>query len=140
MKRIKIIINGVVTNQAELQAVEADAWLSSCLAKNKFGLPERWLRVQPDGNIPGEDISQAIDTRTFPSEFEGDAEIVEKKFAAQYEIVEEDMTEEINAKIAKQERMQALKDKHKAMKNNDLDTIVELRQAIMELQEILGLK
>jgi hypothetical protein len=50
------------------------------------------------------------------------------------------MTAEIEKQIAKDERLQALKDKHKAMKNSDLDTIVELRQAILEMQEILGLK
>ena len=48
--------------------------------------------------------------------------------------------EEKAAKIAKQERIAALRDKHAAMKPTDIDTIVELRQAIFELHEIMGLK
>ena len=48
--------------------------------------------------------------------------------------------EEEDAKIAKQERIQALRDKHAAMKPADLDTIVEMRQAFFELHEILGIK
>lgn len=37
MKRIQIVKNGTVTNQAELSALEADAWLARHLAKGTFG-------------------------------------------------------------------------------------------------------
>jgi len=47
---------------------------------------------------------------------------------------------EKDKEIAKKERKQALIDKHAAMKPSDLDTIVELRQAIMELQELIGIR
>jgi hypothetical protein len=135
MKRIKIIRNGVVTNQAELPNEEADSWLASCLAKNKFGLPERWVN---GFELSEEQKLAAIETRISVGSL--GEEITEYKLAAEYTIVEEDMTAEIEKQIAKDERLQALKDKHKAMKNSDLDTIVELRQAILEMQEILGLR
>lgn len=57
-----------------------------------------------------------------------------------FSISEKDITSEKDAQIAKSERLAALRDKHAAMKPQDLDTIVELRQAVMELQEILGIK
>ena len=48
--------------------------------------------------------------------------------------------EQLDAEQAKIERVSALRDKHAAMTPANLDTIVELRQAILELQEILGIK
>lgn len=38
MKRIEIKnLNGVVTNRCEAEDADAQLWLDSCLAKNKFG-------------------------------------------------------------------------------------------------------
>lgn len=48
--------------------------------------------------------------------------------------------EELDERQAKQERIQALRDKHAAMKPSDIDTIVEMRQALFELHQILGIK
>jgi hypothetical protein len=70
MKRIKIVKKGVVTNQAELPNAEADAWLASCLAKNKFGLPAR-----PELDANGEPTGVML--------------------PAEYMIVEEDMTDQV---------------------------------------------
>jgi len=136
MKRIKILKKGVVTNQVEdSSTVNADQWLAEGVAKNWFGKPERWV----NGNeLTNEEKATAIDTRVGTGSLGED--ITEYKLAAEYEIVEENIDGEINAAIAKKERIQALRVKHAAMKPNDLDTIVELRQAIIEIQEILGLK
>jgi hypothetical protein len=136
MKRIKILKNGVVTNQAEdSSALNVDQWLAEGVAANWFGKPERWLN---GFNLSDAEKAQAIETRVSAGSL--GEEITEYKFAAEYEIVEENIDGEINAAIAKKERIQALRVKHAAMKPNDLDTIVELRQAIIEIQEILGLK
>jgi hypothetical protein len=126
MKRFKISnING---NKFQ---VEADV----LVMQPEYGLPERWVS---GFELSEEQKLAAIETRISVGSL--GEEITEYKLAAEYTIVEEDMTAEIEKQIAKDERLQALKDKHKAMKNSDLDTIVELRQAILELQEILGLR
>ena len=138
MKKIKIIKNGVVTNinaNTQMSDAEKDVWLAQEIANNSFGLPERWVNGL---ELSDEEKASALESREVDNGI--GEKTVEYKLPSQFEIVIEDMTEEINQKIAKEERLQALKDKHKAMKNSDLDTIVELRQAVLELQEILGLK
>ena len=139
MKRIKIIKNGKVTNQADepnfTNGQTIDQWLTEGVAANWFGLPERWLN---GFNLSDEEKAQAIETRVSTGSL--GEEITEYKFAAEYSVVEENIDGEINAAIAKKERIQALRDKHAAMKPTDLDTLVEMRQAILEMQEILGIK
>ncbi len=100
-----------------------------------WGKPERWVS---GFNLSDEEKAGALETRVGQGGLGED--VAEYKLASEYEIIEEDITGEINAQIAKQERLQALRDKHAAMKPTDLDTLVELRQAVLELQEILGIK
>jgi hypothetical protein len=133
MKRVKIFRDGKQIAGAEME--NASQWLDQEIANNSWGLPERWVS---GFNLTEEEKLQAIETRVGQGGL--GEEVVEYKLAAEYEIIEEDITGEINAQIAKQERLQALKDKHAAMKPADLDTLVELRQAVLELQEILGIK
>ena len=100
-----------------------------------WGKPERWVS---GFNLTEEEKLQAIETRVGQGGL--GEEVIEYKLAAEFTITEENIDAEINAKIAKKERLDALKDKAAAYKNTDLDTVVELRQAYLELLEILGIK
>src|SRR4030043_190827 len=103
MKRFKITNN---KNGLKFQ-VESEA----LVMQPEYGLPERWVS---GFNLTDEGKLQAIETRVGQGGL--GEEVVEYKLAAEYTITEENIDSEINAKIAKNERMQALKDKHKAMK------------------------
>lgn len=139
MKRIKAIKNGVVSNQAEFKSVdEANAWLAKMIATNSFGKPERWLVVHKGFDdieyVEGEDISQAIETRVGVGSL--GEEIVEKKFAAEYQVLEEDMTQEI---ADKDNRIQVLRNKVQAFKDFDIDsaTLAQLKPFLKEQRQII---
>lgn len=140
MKRIKVFRKGVLTNQVEeaaiglgLKAGEADIWLADCLAKNKFGKPERWVT-----ELSGEDITQAIETRQL--EKEPGVFVTEYKLPAEYTIVEENIDAEIAAQKAKEDAAKALKDKFKNLKKSDIDTVSKLGDAFLDLLKLLDLK
>jgi hypothetical protein len=101
MKRIKIIKQGIVTNQAEGIDAEVDVWLASCLSKNTFGKPERWI---DESIATDEEKAAKLDTRVI----EGDFPRVEIKLPAEYTINVEDMTAEISAKQSRIDILRAL--------------------------------
>ena len=72
MIQITIKRSGIVTNgPAKFETLElADEWLTGCLTKNKFGLPER-LEVDESGEPTG---------IILPAEFEVIQEIVEPSY------------------------------------------------------------
>ncbi len=121
MKRIKVFRKGVLTNQVEevasgygLKAGEADLWLADCLAKNKFGKPERWVTAL----TPDEDITLALETRQVevsPAilddqgvEVEPAKFVTEYKLAAEYTIEIEDVTSERERRRVNQESLALL--------------------------------
>lgn len=138
MKKIKIIKNGVVTNQ-NMNPLESDEvkdlWLAKEIANGSFGKNERWLPVQKDRDgveyVSGENISEAIDTRTVKDDMLGDR--VEKKFAAEYTVVEEDMTAEIAAAEADKKEQREIKDHLKGLKKADLKTVSDCADAILKI-------
>ena len=87
MKRIQILKNSIVTNQADFDSnEEAQSWLSSCLAKNKFGLPERWIK---ESECSAEDLAASLENRLVEPEFE--ESYTEHKLPAEFSVVEEDI-------------------------------------------------
>ena len=132
MKRIKIIKQGkeygffeCQDNQVQAQLIErrVEAW----------GKDERWVT-----ELSGEDITQAIETRQV--EKEPGVFVTEYKLAAEYTIVEENIDAEIAAQKAKEDSLKALKDKFKALKKTDIDTVSELGDALLDLLKVLDLK
>ena len=60
MKKISIHRKGVLTNQASFESEEkANEWLNSCLAKEKFGLPER-LKAKEE--CSSEELASSLET------------------------------------------------------------------------------
>lgn len=136
MKKIKIIKNGTVTHQnaAEDQSdAEKDAWLVKQIAENSFGLPERWLQ---GAILSDADKALAVETRTSVGSL--GEEIVEYKFAAEYSVVEEDLTAEI---AAKDSRIQALRAQLQTLKDFDVDsaTLAQMKP-FLKLQRSILLK
>lgn len=103
---IKVIVknlDGVVTNQASHDDQQkAEQWVDSCEKIKAFGKPERWIH-EDDLSAMGEDKTLAI-----ASEEVGSMEEDRKryKFAAEYTVVYEDITNQI---IAEADKAQALK-------------------------------
>lgn len=90
MKKIKIIKNGIVTNinnDSSQSDSQKNAWLQQEIANGSFGKPERWVT---EGT---EDISGALETREIVN-LDGSL-IIEYRLPADYEIVEEDMSQDI---------------------------------------------
>lgn len=172
MKRVKVIRKGIVTNQAELPTpfepnVTADVWIADCLAKGKFGKPERWVR---EGD---EDISEAIETRevevyaaipaitemrevlipavvdeagveieperTEMQEFEVSpavpaVTVTEYKLKAEYEIVIEDLTQEIEAEEQKKSKKKKAKER---LQNLDIKARLDKANTIAAVKVVL---
>lgn len=134
MKRIKAIKNGKVSNQAEFaDDAEAAAWLAEMIQTNSFGLPERWI----DGSrLSDAEKALAIETRVVTGSLgEG---ITEYKFAAEYSVIEEDLTAGIAAKDA---RILALRNQIQQMRDFDIDaaTLAQLKP-FLKLQRSVILK
>jgi len=87
MKRIQILKNSIVTNQADFDTnEEAQSWLSSCLAKNKFGLTERWVK---ESECSAEDLAASLENRLVEPEFE--ESYTEHRLPTEFEVVEEEI-------------------------------------------------
>ena len=149
MKRIKIIRKGVVTNGGEGEDSEMDAWLASCLSKNKFGKPERWVR---EGD---EDISAALETREVelePAILDEQGNVItpavmvtEYKLAAQFTVVEEDMTAEVAKETARLAAIKAAQDRIDAIdipqKFAGVTTLAAMKLVIQEIMsDIVALR
>lgn len=85
MKRIQIKKNGIVTNQFELPALEADALLAKHLAKHTFGAPAVYESVK--------------------NETTGEFEQVLVTPAEPFEIIETDITAELAAAALKADKI-----------------------------------
>ncbi len=98
MKRVKVLKNNVVTNQADFATQElADAFIAREEANKSFGKPERIIASNMLGD---EDAVNAIETIT--EEVNGE-EKVSYKFAAEYTIEISDVTAEINQKATNEQ-------------------------------------
>jgi len=130
MKRYKIFREGICTNQ----------WLDSDLPANhyepNFGKPERWLSPQKDKDgveyVSGEDISQVIASRESEPDPQGNV-VKEYLFAAEYTIVEEDMTAELAAAEADKKDRDEVKKHLKGLKKADLKTVEGCADAILKI-------
>jgi hypothetical protein len=122
MKRIKVIREGKETHKAEGPNAEMDAWRDYCVSINKFGKPERWVRAED------EDVSAALETREVelePAVLDDQGNVVtpavmvnEYRLAAQFTVVEEDITAEVAAQKAKEDAKKAALEK---IKNLNVD-------------------
>lgn len=135
MKRIKVIriSDGKETHRGEGQAADVDAWRDYCLSINKFGKPERWVTSEM------EDISAAIETRQV--DVDGQV-VIEYKLAAQFSIVEEDITAEVAAQKAKADARKAaiarLESLNLAAKLGPAITVAQIKTVLQEIiQDIL---
>ena len=137
MKRIKILKQGVVTNQAEGIDAEMDAWLASCLAKNKFGKPERWT---PEALCTPDELAKSLGTREVDGPIGSDAKVIEHHLPAEFTVVEEDMTAEIAEKEAKEKAKKDLHDELKQLKRGDLKDVAHCADAIMKILKHLGVE
>ena len=101
MKRYKVIKNGKVTNSWTSADFGADHY------EHCFGKPERWVRADQ------EDISGALETRE-SVDIDGTT-IVEYRLPAEFTIVEEDITQEINAQKQEEALAKAAEARLKAL-------------------------
>ena len=113
MKMISINREGRLTNQAKFDTEEkASGWLNSCLAKNKFGLPER-----PELGENGKETGKIL-----PAEFEVVIEdyetpVEEKRKAAYQKEIDPGFQEAVMDFMAgKSEKSDALLAKYEAIK------------------------
>lgn len=102
MKRIKVLKSGIVTNQVEALDADADAWFAKESVNGSFGKLDRWLPSLLDTKgveyVPNENISLAIG---FRNAVDGAGKpIKEYHFAADFTVVQEDMTAELAASAA----------------------------------------
>lgn len=138
MKRIKILKQGHVTNQAELKVAEADAWLASCLEKNKFGKPERWTAEK---DCTPEELAKSLGTREVDGPIGSEAKVIEHHLPAEFQVVEEDMTAEIAAAAqAKHRRNQLRGDLRSIRDANGTMTTAQLAQALRAFLELTHLE
>jgi hypothetical protein len=132
MKRIQIIKNGIVTNQAELPEPAASEWLARHEGMKTFGTPKHTIRVEVKPAVLDEE----------GEELEA-AEYEQQEVPGDYEVVIEDLTEEIEAQEkaekARLERIETLKDRAKKIELKGT-TIAQLRSELNEkLAEIAEL-
>jgi hypothetical protein len=131
MKKIKVIKNGVVTNINENQATSDEAkaeWLAQEIANGSFGKSERWVSGLA---LSDEEKASALATREVSHH--GEATITEYKLAAEYEVVEEDMTAEIAAKEAEEADQAQTRNFLKGLKKSDLTDVDKCASAIMKI-------
>lgn len=134
MKRYKVIKNGIETN----------GWLSDSGLDEKhyepgFGKPERWVTSDQ------EDVSQAIETRQVevtPAVVDKQGQVIEPavfvteyKLAAEYEIVIEDLTQEIEAQ--KQKELKA-KLRQEKLQKYDVSTKLNTLTNVAKVKEFLA--
>lgn len=149
MKKIRVFKNGLETHCAfesldgssGLKKGEIDVWLSFLLASSYFGKPERWVTQEQ------EDISNAIETRQVevtPAVVDEQGQVIEPavfateyKLAAEYQIVVEDISAEIEAKNKKQEKAKQRQEKIKKYdiqnKLNSLTNTAKVKEFLADL-------
>lgn len=112
MKRVRILKGGVQTHGAEM--IDADAWIAEQVAANSWGLPSR-PELDAEGNPTG---------ITLPAE---------------YEIVIQDVTAEIEAQKAKEAQEVAAKAKLKTLRKSDLSDASKIGDVILDIIKTLRL-
>jgi hypothetical protein len=123
MKRIQIIKNNRVTNQAEMPEAEALAWLEQGKAEHWFGAPA------------------VFESRY--NEEAGEMEQVEVTPAEEFEVVIEDITQELAdkeaARVAKEQRVNAAKSALALFKANpnSANSVAALRTQVLNILELL---
>jgi len=97
MKRIQILKNSVVTNQADFDTDnDAQAWLIQEIDNGSFGLTERWVK---ESECSAEDLAASLENRLVEPEFE--ESYTEHKLPAEFEVVEEEMAGPTYAELRK---------------------------------------
>ncbi len=111
MVRIKIIDSRGGTWAVECSDQAAiDKWMAGL--PYSYGKPDRWVAASPDGlSVPGEDIKQNIGTRVTNK-------ITEYHFAAEYTVIQEDITAEVAAQVAADAQAASDKSARKAQLQN----------------------
>ena len=128
MKKIKI---GVVTNQnsdVTMSDEQKDQWLAQEIAKGSFGKSERWIAGD---ELQKEEIADAIEQRVTQGSLGED--ILEYKFAAEFSVVEEDMSNEIALEAADKVDRQDAALFLKRLRKADLTDLDKCATAIMKI-------
>lgn len=136
MKKISIIKNGVITNQAEFNTDELlNEWLDNGVKNCYFGNPERNLIDYPSSPVSEELKAIAISTEIV-TDLDGN-EFTSYKIPAEYTVEIEDITQEIEEKKSKEEkRKKDRRDRFDQLKKLDwskIDTIAELKAVVKAL-------
>lgn len=96
MRKYSVIKNGIITNQ----------WFSDFADENYYepswGLPERWLADSVQSPLSEEQKASAIESRTVE---EMGQEVVEYKLGAEYEVVIEDISQQVEQESINQEAL-----------------------------------
>lgn len=137
MKRIKILKQGKVTNQAELPIERASEWLEQEITNGSFGKPERWT---PEALCTPDELAKSLGTREVDGPIGSDAKVIEHHLPAEFQVVEEDMTAELAEKEAKEKAKKDLHDELKQLKKNDLKDVAHCADAIMKILKHLGVE
>jgi hypothetical protein len=112
MKRIKIIKNGVQTNGAELADDKYQAWIDTQVSLGSWGRPERWIQEvistseitgAVSSNLSDAEKALALEMREGVRPLDG-TPYKEYRFAADYQIVIEDMAAEIADQLTKADK------------------------------------
>lgn len=120
MKKISIQKNGVITNQAEMEDAQADAWLSSHIAMGTFGAAAYSYEseVTPAVYENGAEILDVGDVSFDPPQFEQvliSAAVMQTiNVPAEYTVIEEDTTAAIANDLLKAEKIATGKAARKA--------------------------
>lgn len=116
-------------HQAEFKTQqESQAWLAQEIDNKSFGPNERWV----SGLIlSDEEKASALESRSNIDL--GGVEIVEYKLAAEYTIIEEDISAEIAAKEADEDDRKQVGQFLKHLKKADIKTVDDCAQVIMKI-------
>lgn len=147
MKRIKIFKNGIQTNGAELADDKYQAWIDAQVSLNSWGRPERWIREVISfseltglsySNLTDEEKAQALESRDVV-DIDGNTQ-KEYRFAADYQIVIEDMAAELAAAQTKADKRAQRIDQLKAIAAKTSLTNAELQAVALALiKQVLSL-
>lgn len=98
MKRVKILKNSVVTNQADFSSQElAEAFIAREEANKSFGKPERVISASQLGDENPADAVETIVEQTI------DGEQTSYRFAAEYTVEISDVTAEVAQKATNEQ-------------------------------------
>lgn len=147
MKRIKIMRGATQTHAAELSDDAYQAWIDAQLRLSSWGRPERWIREVISfseltglsySNLTDEEKAQALESRDV-IDIDGNIQ-KEYRFAADYQIVIEDMAAELAAAQTKADKRAQRIDQLKALAAKTSLTNAELQAVALALiKQVLSL-